>query len=117
MFGRPGGGPTVIINRYKEYYLHGILSCNSAVCTIWTTSKATNVLLQINNNILIESELLVNNIGLCKEGKVVMYGLDANYKMISASNVCFGLLSCNELICSIGEIKDAKFVVIMPLSG
>lgn len=51
----------------------------------------------------------------CIEGQVVVSGVNSEYNSIP--NVCWGLLSCNELICTTNKMSNVSFVLVAPAHG
>jgi hypothetical protein len=96
----------------------GILDCNQALCNINGLGTVTQVVLNFKNSTIFSREYTKYISGTCTEGQVFVFGVDSNYESIpNAVNTCWGLLSCNEAICSISNIPNVSYVIVMPTHG
>lgn len=93
---------------------YGILSCNYAACALYPIANVAWVIIQPTNKselpTISQSSKLSDN---CSEGPVYTYGLDSNYHYVpNTSNICWGVLSCNDIICTTKQITNVSFVAM-----
>jgi hypothetical protein len=95
----------------------GIIHCNYALCYLVSNPNVLSVVLQIGNQTYPQISFDQNSTneltGTCTEGQNIVYGLDCHNQPVQGSlGFCWGLLSCNNLICFVAKIKSVNYVVI-----
>lgn len=95
----------------------GILDCNEALCAVNGVGVVTNVVLKLNTTATFHKKYTQKYMsGMCTEGKVFVLGVDSNYKTV-ADGTCSGLISCNEVICTVNNTPNVSFILITPTHG
>lgn len=95
----------------------GILDCNNALCSINNIPGTGGVLIKPSNNTnnFVQHKNL-NIFGTCTEAhQIIVSGVDSNFHMFGNPIMCKGLLSCNEAICTINEMQNVSYVIVIIL--
>lgn len=100
----------------------GILNCNNALCSITRVINVTSVIIQPTlKTTSFETPLDFTDNGdpgTCTEGQTFLIGLYSNYtEANNAARTCWGLFSCNNMICDIKNIPQVSFIVAIPING
>ena len=93
----------------------GLLSCNEAICATYKLENVSFVGIQLSNDtnqhLSSRDKLSYSASSTCTEGPNFIFGLDSTYHIIpDTTTTCYGLLSCNEVICTLHDLPKVSFV-------
>jgi hypothetical protein len=121
----------------------GIITCNHAICEIRKIADVSHIMIQPSNDTRPNNQILsswgpnkfLTKIkfqpplkfsiettpysieGTCTEGQTFVMGLDSKYRIVhNEVGTCWGMLSCNEMICNMYDVKEVAFISLMPIN-